>query len=336
MDTISNNDKMHDEILLSPVMNRYVIYPIKYPDIWSFYKRQQTAFWTVEEIDFSGDKEDWKCLSENEKKIIQNILAFFASSDGIVFENISINFCEEIQIPEVRVCYGFQGMMENIHGECYSLMIDTFIEDENTKNNLLNSITKMPIIKKKSDWVLKYMNKDIDFAVRLVAFSIVEGIFFSGSFCVIFWLKYIKNKMKHALAKSNELISRDESLHTEFAVHLYTRYIKNKLSSEQIYNIIREAVDIEIEFICDSLECEVIGINKISMEAYIKYVADRLLYQLGYKKLYHEKCPYDFMTSISIDGKSNFFEQRVTEYNRSEQLNPGGLVHGDIKIMDDF
>lgn len=322
------------EPLLVKNRNRFVLFPIQYPDIMEFYTKQKIAFWTAEEIDFSADLQDWETLSDNEKHLVENVLAFFAGSDGIIFENINNNFADEIQIPEARCAYGFQAAMENIHSESYSLMIDTLIKDENRKKELFNAIEEIPAVKGKSEWACKYLDsKNVDFQERLLAFSIVEGVFFSGSFCVIFWLKNIKGKMTKALAKSNELIARDEGMHTDFAVHLYTKYIVNKLSEEKVHNIMKEAVNLEIEFICDSLKCNLIGINSDNMKEYIMFVADRLLSQLGYSKIYNVECPYDFMKTISLDGKSNFFEQRVTEYNRADQLNKG---LDSVEILDDF
>lgn len=322
------------EPLLEKQNNRYVLYPIKYEDIWAYYKKQMTAFWTAEEIDFSADLNDWDQLDSNEKFLIENVLAFFAGSDGIVFENINNNFAEEIHIPEVRCCYGFQAMMENVHSETYSLMIDTLITDKDRKTELFNAIDKIPAVKGKADWASKYLNADnAPFQERLLAFSIVEGVFFSGSFCVIFWLKHVKGKMTKALAKSNELIARDEGMHTDFAVLLYTKYITNKLDESRVHKMMMEAVDLEMDFICNSLKCNLIGINNNHMKTYIKYVADRLLTQLGYSKIYNEECPFDFMKTSSLDGKSNFFEQRVTEYNRAEQLNKG---LESVDILDNF
>lgn len=322
------------EPLLEKQQNRFVLYPIQHGEVWEYYKKQMTAFWTAEEIDFSADLNDWEELNENEKHLIENVLAFFAGSDGIVFENINNNFAEEIQIPEVRCCYGFQAAMENIHSETYSLMIDTLIKSENRKGELFNAIDKIPAVKGKAEWACKYLNPDkASLAERLLAFSIVEGVFFSGSFCVIFWLKYVKGKMTKALAKSNELIARDEGMHTDFAVLLYNNYIVNKINEEKVHEIMREAVELEMDFICNSLKCNLIGINAEHMKKYIKYVADRLLSQLNYSKIYKEECPFDFMKTSSLDGKSNFFEQRVTEYNRAEQLNKG---LESVEILDDF
>jgi len=318
------------EPLLDETYNRFVIYPIKWTKVWESYKKHQQAFWTAEEIDFEADSSDWKKLSDDERYFISNILSFFAGSDGIVFENISINFIEEIKIPEVRAYYGWQAAMETIHSETYALMIETYIKDATEKNRILNGIKELPGVKKKADWALKWLNKDISFQERLVAFTIVEGIFFSGSFCAIFWLKYVKGLMTKALGKSNELIARDESLHTEFGVLLYS-YIVNRLSHNTINEMFTTAVEIEEEFICESFSCSLIGINADKMKTYIKFQADRLLQQLGYPKIYNAECPFDFMDTISLDGKSNFFEQRVTDYNRPEQI-----VDKTLEVLDDF
>ncbi len=318
------------EPLLDKLENRFVLFPIKYHDVWAAYKNHQHAFWTAEEIDFSADKQDWESLTPDEREFISHVLAFFAGSDGIVFENISLNFAEEIQVPEIRCYYGFQAMMENIHSETYSLMIDTYITNEEEKKKILNGIVDLPGVKKKADWACKWLDKSIPFQERLIAFAIVEGVFFSGSFCSIFWLKYSRGKMTKALCKSNELISRDESLHTEFAVLLYSHMV-NKVNKERVYEMFRGAVEIEKEFICDSLKCNLLGMNNVKMCEYIEYVSDRLLVQLGYERLYSTKNPFSFMDSISLDGKTNFFEQRVTEYNRSEQIETGNM-----ETLDEF
>lgn len=319
------------EPLLTEVENRFVIYPIKWTKVWEAYKKHQQAFWTAEEIDFAADISDWGKLNQDEKFFISNILSFFAGSDGIVFENISVNFIEEIKIPEVRAYYGWQGAMETIHSETYALMIDTYITDAVQKNKILNGIKELPGVKKKADWACKWLNNELSFAERLVAFTIVEGIFFSGSFCAIFWLKYVKGLMTKALGKSNELIARDESLHTDFGVLLYS-YINNKLSKETITEMFKTAVEIEKEFICESFSCNLIGINADTMKTYIEFQADRLIEKLGYDKIYGVKdCPFEFMDTMSLDGKSNFFEQRVTDYNRPEQIE-----EKELEIMDDF
>jgi len=322
------------EPLLQKSNRRFVLFPIQYPKIYEAYKKQEQAFWTAEEIDFSGDLADWKKLTKNEQIFIENILAFFAGSDGIIMENLDCNFSQEIQIPEVRLFYGFQEAMEGIHSECYSKMIDTYVEDEERKLELLNAITKMPGVQKKAEWACKWLDKNkYLLSKRLIAFAIVEGIFFAGSFCAIFWIKYVRQLMNKALTKSNELIARDESLHTDFAVLLYS-YIVNKLSEEDVHNLFKEAIEIEIEFITESIKCNLIGMNSNEMIKYIKFTADRLLNQLGYSKIYNEENPFSFMNSSSLDGKTNFFESRVSEYNRSEQLNGLGVTVTDI--LEDF
>ena len=321
------------EILTEKNKQKYVLFPIKYQDIWKMYKDQEKAFWTAEEIDFSGDLPDWNKLTNNEKEFIENILAFFAGSDGIIFENININFSAEIEIPEARCCYGFQAMMENIHSECYSLMIDTYIQDSKRKEELFNAIEKLPGVRKKAMWACKWFNQDIPLGKRLIAFAIVEGIFFAGSFCAIFWLKHVKQLMVKALTKSNELIARDESLHTDYSVLLYS-YIVNKLSETEVHELFKEAIEIEIEFITESIKCNMIGMNSSEMIKYIKFTADRLLTQLGYSIIYNEDCPFPFMNSSSLDGKTNFFEVRVTEYNNSKQINGFGI--SNTAILDDF
>ena len=318
------------EPILTEPENRYVIYPIQWNEVWKAYKKHQQAFWTAEEIDFSADISDWEKLNEDEKYFISNVLSFFAGSDGIVFENISINFIEEIKIPEIRAYYGWQGAMETIHSETYALMIDTYITSED-KNKILNGIKELPGVKKKAEWAKKWLNQDIPFAERLVAFTLVEGLFFAGSFCAIFWLKYVKKLMTKALGKSNELIARDESLHTDFGILLYS-YIINRISEDKINEMVKSAVDIEKEFICESFSCNLIGINANSMKEYIEFQADRILVQLGYSKIYNKTCPFSFMDTMSLDGKSNFFEQRVTDYNRPEQITDRELG----EPLDDF
>ena len=317
------------EPILQEQNNRFTLFPIKFHDIWEAYKNQQKAIWTADEIDYLADLNDWDTLKSDEKTFIENILAFFAGSDGIVLENLVTKFCKEIQIPEIRSAYTFQAYMENVHSEVYSLLIDTYIKDNKRKDECFNAIENIPAIKKKAEWALKWINDDKSFAERLVAFSVVEGVFFSGSFCAIFWLKS-KGKMVKSLGKSNELIARDEGMHTDFAVLLYSKLI-NKLDKEVIYDIIKEAVNIEKEFICDSLKCKLIGMNSELMSEYIEFVADRLLTQLGYDKYYNTNNPFGFMNSMNLDGKTNFFEQRVTEY-RIEQ----DASMKDFVIDDDF
>jgi ribonucleotide reductase beta subunit family protein with ferritin-like domain len=282
------------------------------------YKKQLASFWTAEEIDLHQDLSDWeKKLNDGEKHFIKYVLAFFAASDGIVLENLAQKFCTEIQIPEARCFYGFQIAMENIHSETYSLLIDTYIKDNTEKSFLLNAIMNVPVIKKKADWALKWINDSNTFAERIVAFSCVEGIFFSGSFCAIFWLK--KRSLMPGLTFSNELISRDEGLHTDFACLIY-KYLNNKLSQEKMYSIIAEAVKIEKEFITEALPVELIGMNSKLMGQYIEFVADRLLYALGYQKYFNVQNPFEWMEMISLQGKTNFFEKRVGEYQKANVM----------------
>jgi ribonucleoside-diphosphate reductase subunit M2 len=279
------------------------------------YKKQVDCFWRTEEIDLSKDlspKDGWPSLSENEQHFISHVLAFFAASDGIVLENLGMRFMSEVQVSEARAFYGFQIAMETIHSETYSLLIDTLIKDAGEKAKLFRAIEDFPCIKKKADWAIKWINdKRSSFATRLIAFACVEGIFFSGAFCSIYWLK--KRGKMHGLTFSNELISRDEALHTEFAVLLYSK-LEKKLSKKKVHAIIQEAVEIESEFICEALPCRLIGMNSVTMSQYIRFVADRLSMQLGYGAIYEESNPYDFMEMISVEGKTNFFEKRVGEY----------------------
>ena len=320
------------ELLLSEEENRYVIFPIKYDDIWREYKKAVANIWTVEEIDLTKDYDDYLKLSRNEKYFIDNVLAFFAASDGIVNENLVERFCNEVQILEAKFFYGFQIAIENIHSETYSLLIDTLIKQEDYKHKLLNAVDNIPSIKKKADWAIKWINDtDSDFGNRLIAFAAVEGIFFSGSFCSIFWLK--KRGLMPGLCFSNELISRDEGLHTDFAVLLHNRYLQNKPSDETVYKIIKEAVEIEKEFITDSLSCELIGMNAKLMKQYIEYIADRLLKMLGKKTVYNKTNPFDWMETISIQGKTNFFEKRVGEY--ANAANPNNKENKKIFTLEE-
>jgi ribonucleoside-diphosphate reductase subunit M2 len=300
------------EPLLTPDDNRFVMFPIKYDDIWKMYKKQIECFWRAEEIDLTKDLTHWDSLSNDERYFISMILAFFAASDGIVLENLATRFMNDVQVSEARAFYGFQIAMENIHSESYSLLIETYIKDKEEKHKLFNAIENFPCIKKKSDWAQKWIHDNrSSFATRLVAFACVEGIFFSGAFCSIYWLK--KRGLMPGLTFSNELISRDEALHCEFAVLLYNKLVR-KLDKSRINEIIKEAVDIEIEFICDALPCKLIGMNSELMTQYIKFVADRLVVQLGYKKIYNVTNPFSFMELISLEGKTNFFERKVGEY----------------------
>jgi ribonucleoside-diphosphate reductase beta chain len=292
--------------------NRFVLFPIQHDDIWSFYKRAEASFWTAEEIDLSPDLIDWeKKLNDDERHFVKHVLAFFAASDGIVNENLAENFLSEVQYTEAKFFYGFQITIENIHSETYSLLIDTYIKDTAEKNHLFNAIDTLECVKKKADWALRWIEKG-SFAERLVAFAAVEGIFFSGSFCSIFWLK--KRGLMPGLSFSNELISRDEGLHCDFACLLYTKHLINRLSKEQVQQIITDAVEIEKEFILEALPVKLIGMNSDLMSQYIEFVADRLLLELGNEKVYNVSNPFDFMEMISIQGKTNFFENKVSEY----------------------
>lgn len=303
-----------EEHILKENPSRFVLFPLKYHDIWEMYKQGEHSFWTAEEIDLSQDTTDWETkLNKDEQHFIKMILAFFAASDGIVNENLAENFLKEVQYPEAKSFYGFQIMMENIHSETYSLLIDTYIKDPEEKDKLFNAIDNFESIKKKADWALKWINSD-SFAERIVAFAAVEGIFFSGAFCSIFWLK--KRGLMPGLTFSNELISRDEGLHCKFACLLHNKYIQNKVTKERITEIITSAVDIEREFITESLPASLIGMNNKLMQQYIEYIADFWLAELGCPKLYKSENPFDFMDMIGLQNKKNFFEGRVAEYQK--------------------
>jgi ribonucleoside-diphosphate reductase beta chain len=307
------------EPILQENKNRFVIFPIKHHDIWEFYKSMEASFWTAEEIDLSQDLNDWNNkLSDDERYFIKHILAFFAASDGIVNENLAENFVNEVQYAEAKFFYGFQIMMENIHSETYSLLIDTYVKDEAEKDDLFNALEVFPAIKKKADWALKWIDSD-SFAERLIAFAAVEGIFFSGAFCSIYWLK--KRGLMPGLTFSNELISRDEGVHCDFAVHLHNHHLINKVSKERIRTIIVDALNIEREFITESLPVSLIGMNAVLMTQYLEFVADRLLVELGCEREYNTANPFDFMDMISLQGKTNFFEKKVAEYQKSGVMN---------------
>jgi ribonucleotide reductase beta subunit family protein with ferritin-like domain len=310
--------------------NPYVMFPVRHPDIWNMYKKAQSAFWTAEEIDLSKDINDWNELTDKERHFIKHVLAFFAASDGIVNENLAVRFMSDVDLPEVRAFYGFQIAMENIHSETYALLIDTYISDKKEKSDMFDAINKMPCIKRKADWALGWISStDASFAQRLVAFACVEGIFFSGSFCSIFWLK--ERGVMHGLCSSNEFISRDEALHTEFAILLYSKIPAGKRLAETVVTgIVKEAVDIELDFIVSSLPCSLLGMNALVMSSYIKFVADRLLVQLGYEKVYNERNPFAFMDRICLVGKANFFEQRESNYSKAQDANRS------IVLTDDF
>lgn len=304
--------KNNQEPLLTEDESRYVMFPIKDESIWKMYKKQVDSFWRAEEIDLTKDLASWKSLTDDEQFFIKMIIAFFAASDGIVSENLALRFMGDVQLSEARAFYGFQIAMENIHSETYSLLIETYINNQEEKNKLFSAVQNYSCIRKKADWAIKWIqDKRSSFATRLVAFACVEGIFFSGAFCSIFWLK--KRGLMPGLSFSNELISRDEALHCEFAVLLYSKIIK-KLKKEKIYEIIREAVEIEKEFICEALPCRLIGMNSELMSQYIEFVADRLLLQLGYDKIYNTANPFPWMELISLNGKTNFFEKKVADY----------------------
>tara|TARA_B100001059_G_C17824627_1_gene580574 strand:- start:1776 stop:2750 length:975 start_codon:yes stop_codon:yes gene_type:complete len=313
------------EVLLTENPNRFVMFPLSDQDIWKMYKKMMDCFWRAEEIDFSKDLVDWNKLKDTEKHFIKMVLAFFAASDGIVLENLGQRFLSEVQLPEARATYGFQLMMENIHSETYSLLIDTYIKDKDEQTKLFRAIDNFPCIKKKADWAIKWIQDNrSSFATRLVAFACVEGIFFSGSFCSIYWLK--KRGLMPGLTFSNELISRDEGMHTEFAVLLFNK-LSRKPKKGKVVELIKEAVEIEKEFILEALPCKLIGMNSKLMSQYIEFVADRLSQQLGYGKIFNSSNPFDFMEMISLEGKTNFFEKRVGDYslssceNKSEAFN---------------
>jgi len=310
---------MSREPILAPDDNRFVMFPIQHEDIWQMYKKQVDCFWRAEEIDLTKDLDHWNSLNSDEQYFISMILAFFAASDGIVLENLASRFMNDVQISEARAFYGFQIAMENIHSHTYSLLIETYIKDKVEKSKLFQAINFFPCIKKKSDWAQKWIHDNrSSFATRLVAFACIEGIFFSGAFCSIFWLK--KRGLMPGLTFSNELISRDEALHCEFAILLYSKLIK-KIDKARIYEIIKEAVEIETEFICQALPCKLIGMNSELMTQYIQFVADRLCVQLGYKKIYNIENPFQFMELISLEGKTNFFEKRNDSYALSNKTN---------------
>jgi len=309
---MSKNTK---EPLLTENENRYVMFPIIDHDIWKMYKKQMDCFWRTEEIDLSKDVKDWNTLTNKEQYFIKMILAFFAASDGIVLENLGQRFMNEVQLSEARAAYGFQIMMENIHSETYSLLIDTLVKEEREKTKLFEALNNFPCIKKKADWAIKWINDNrSSFATRLIAFACVEGIFFSGAFCAIYWLK--KRGLMPGLTFSNELISRDEGMHTDFAILLFSK-LQKKPKKSKILEIFKDAVEIEKEFICNALPCKLIGMNAVLMSQYIEFVADRLLIQLGYGKFYNKSNPFDFMEMISLEGKTNFFEKRVGDYSLS-------------------
>lgn len=321
------------EPLLSPNRDRFVLFPIRHTAIWDMYKKAEASFWTTEEIDLSSDLVDWdERLNDEERHFLKHVLAFFAASDGIVNENLAVNFMREVQYPEARCFYGFQIMMENIHSETYALLLDTYIRDTAEKNRLFRALETLPCVTRKAEWALRWIEKG-SFAERLVAFAAIEGIFFSGSFCAIFWLK--KRGLMPGLSFSNELISRDEGMHTDFACLLYEQLVQ-KLPAERLRELIAEAVAIEQEFVTDALPVRLIGMNAELMKQYIEFVADRLLSALGGGKMYHAQNPFDFMELISLQGKTNFFEKRVSEYQKAGVM--GGNTANDtaFSLDEDF
>ena len=325
--------EIKSEVLLTPCENRYVLFPIKHHDVFSMYKKALASFWTVEEVDLSKDLNDWESLSDNERNFIEHVLAFFAASDGIVNANLVERFINEVQIQEAKCFYGFQVAIENIHSEMYSLLIDTYIREPTRKDTLFNAIFTIPAVTKKAKWAEKWINDDSSsFSTRVVAFAAVEGIFFSGSFASVFWLK--QRGLMPGLTFSNELISRDEGLHTEFACLMYSM-IANRLTNKTIENIISEAVKIEKEFIIESIPCKMIGMNSDLMCQYIEFVADRLLLQLGNDKKYKSKNPFAFMEMISIEGKTNFFEKRVAEYSKANVNTSNNNNNSKMKLSFD-
>ncbi len=309
-----------EEPILTENNTRFVLFPIKHNDIWEYYKKAEASFWTAEEIDLSQDLKDWANLNDGERHFISHVLAFFAASDGIVNENLAEHFVAEVQYTEAKFFYGFQIAMENIHSETYSLLIDTYVKDPTEKDKLFNAIETMDCVKKKADWALRWIDEG-NFQERLIAFAAVEGIFFSGSFCSIFWLK--KRGLMPGLSFSNELISRDEGLHCDFACHLYTKHVNNHLPEQTVIDIIKDAVEIEKEFVTDALPVNLIGMNADLMCQYIEFVADRLLNELVGQKIYNSSNPFDFMEMISLQGKTNFFEKRVGDYQKA------GVMKGD-------
>jgi len=323
-----------NEPILEENKDRFVLFPIKQQDIWEFYKKMEASFWTAEEIDLHQDLNDWNNkLNKDEQYFIKHILAFFAASDGIVNENLAENFVNEVQYTEAKFFYGFQIAMENIHSETYSLLIDTYVKKPEEKAKLFKAIEVFPSIQKKASWALKWIDSD-SFAERLIAFAAVEGIFFSGAFCSIFWLK--KRGLMPGLTFSNELISRDEGLHCDFAVHLHNNHLNNKVSEKRIREILVDALNIEREFVTESLPVSLIGMNAKLMTQYLEFVTDRLLVQLNCEKEYNATNPFDFMDMISIQGKTNFFEKRVAEYQKAGVINKSDTKDSKISFNEDF
>lgn len=326
-----SND-LQEEPILKENKDRFVLFPIRQHEIWKYYKQAEASFWTAEEIDLSQDGKDWEALNDGERHFIKHVLAFFAASDGIVNENLAEHFVAEVQYTEAKFFYGFQIAIENIHSETYSLLIDTYVKDPKEKDSLFHAIDTMDCVKKKAEWALRWIDKG-NFAERLIAFAAVEGIFFSGSFCSIFWLK--KRGLMPGLTFSNELISRDEGLHCDFACHLYTQHVVNKLPEQTVIDVIKDAVEIEKEFVTDALPVNLIGMNAELMRQYIEFVADRLLNELIGKKIYGATNPFDFMDMISLKGKTNFFEKRVAEYQKAGVLNSTDKDSGQKFSLDE-
>ena len=324
---------IENEPILKENKDRFVLFPIEKDDIWQFYKKAEASFWTAEEIDLSQDLKDWNNLNDGERHFITHVLAFFAASDGIVNENLAENFVSEVQYTEAKFFYGFQIAIENIHSETYSLLIDTYVKDNAEKDKLFHAVETIPCVGKKADWALRWIDNG-SFAERLIAFAAVEGIFFSGSFCSIFWLK--KRGLMPGLTFSNELISRDEGLHCDFACHLYTDHLINKLPIETLQTIIKDAVEIEKEFVTDAIPVKLIGMNAELMCQYIEFVADRLLAELGSPKIYNVTNPFDFMDMISLQGKTNFFEKRVAEYQKAGVMNAENEDSPKFSLDEDF
>ncbi|GAB4851155.1 Ribonucleoside-diphosphate reductase small chain A [Ancistrocladus abbreviatus] len=323
------------EPILMEHSERFCMFPIRYHQLWEMYKKAVASFWTVEEVDLSCDVQQWNTLSDSEKHFITHVLAFFAASDGIVLENLVGKFLNDVQVAEARAFYGFQIAMENIHSEMYSLLLETYIKDSREKEQLFNAIETVPCVAKKAKWALDWIESSKSFAERLVAFACVEGIFFSGSFCAIFWLK--KRGLMPGLAFSNELICRDEGLHCDFACLLYS-LLQKKLEQQIVHQVVHDAVEIETEFVCDALPCALIGMNAALMSQYIKFVADQLLDTLGYRKKYNMENPFDWMEFISLQGKANFFERKVCDYQKASVVTSlqGGGKNYEFKLDEDF
>ncbi|XP_011010281.1 PREDICTED: ribonucleoside-diphosphate reductase small chain A isoform X1 [Populus euphratica] len=335
----TESERIREEDEQDPILKeqnqRFCMFPIRYKELWEMYKKAEASFWTAEEVDLSQDMQQWEALSDSEKHFISHVLAFFAASAGFVLENLAARFLNDVQIPEARAFYGFQIAMENIHSEMYSLLLETYIKDSREKCRLFNAIENIPCVAEKAKWALDWIQSSMVFAERLVAFACIEGIFFSGSFCAIFWLK--KRGLMPGLTFSNELISRDEGLHCDFACLLYS-LLQRKLHWQKVYHIVGEAVEIETKFVCEALPCALIGMNATLMSDYIKFVADRLLVALGYQKKYSVENPFDWMEFISLQGKANFFERRVGDYQKASvmsSLQDGGKNYV-FKMDEDF